>query len=225
MAPGSLPMAERSRPYRDDPIAEERPELLLFCGLAGLAGCIAPLLAMAISVPVAEHDFVADTISDLGRGPHHWIMDGGFYLNAAGLLALAIAGAHLHLGRTGWSVGVICLAFLALVITLVGIWDEFGTTSRTEDMSVHTQLTFALAPLYLAGPLAMAGGVAQVSPWMRPTFFVSAALWAVFAVAFKLAPDAYDGVLEKIAVAATLLWTVPLSLLFLRRGRARMASD
>lgn len=203
--------------------AEERPELLVFCGVVGIFGNLAPLLAMAIAVPVAQHDLIADTISDLGRGPHHWIMDSGFYMNAAGLLGLAIAAAHLHLGRVGWSLGIICLALLALIVTLVGIWDEFHTAGdNPPGLSVHTRLTFALAPLYLAGPLLIATGAAQVNRAMVPAFVAASVLWAVFAVAFKLAPNGYDGLLEKIAVAATLLWTVPLSVLFLRRGLSRL---
>ena len=73
-------------------VAGERPELLVFCGLVGLVGCIAPIGAMVWATVVKKHGFVADTISDLARGPHKWIMDGGFYLGAAGLLALVTSG-------------------------------------------------------------------------------------------------------------------------------------
>lgn len=202
-------------------LAEERPELLTLCGFLGYAGNLAPLPALLLALTLAKHDLIADTISDLGRGPHHWIMDTGFYLNAGGLLALAIGAAHLHLGRWFWSLGILCLALLALVITLLGIWDEFHTVgSETTQLTVHTKLSFALAPLFLIGPLAMARGAAQAARWTGTAFVVSALLWAVLATAFKLAPTGYDGILEKAAVAATWGWTLPLSHILLRRGLA-----
>jgi uncharacterized membrane-anchored protein len=86
---------------------------------------------------------------------------------------------------------------------------------------VHTWLTFGLAPLYLVGPIAMAPGATRLHPWMRPAFYASAALWIVFAVAFKLVPTSLDGIMEKIAVAATYGWTLPLAWVFVRLGLGR----
>lgn len=199
---------------------ERRPELLLICGLVALIGNLAPVVAMFIAWPIAEHDIIADTISDLGRGPHRTIMDTGFYANSAALLALAIAAAHLHLGRALWSLGIFALTLLALLTTMIGLWDAFGRTNEEgAGMAVHTWLTFGLGPLYLAGPLLMASGIARVWPGWRIFFYAAAALWLVFAAWFKLAPNSYDGILEKIAVSATLLWTLPLAWVFLSYGR------
>ncbi|MGR3513503.1 MAG: DUF998 domain-containing protein [Paracoccaceae bacterium] len=189
-----------------------RPELLLFCGIAGLVGSFAPILMNIVATFVAEHDVVADTISDLGRGPHKWIMDTGFYLGAAGLIALAIGAAHAHLGGLRWSIGIFILPLLALVTVLIGVWDTFG---QGEDLSVHTRLTFLLGPLYLLGPLVMASSAGAVMPSAKWLFAAAALLWAVLATWFKLAPDGFDGLIEKLAVLATLLWTVPLSLILL----------
>lgn len=199
--------------------SERRPELLLVCGIVALLGNLAPLVTMAIANGIAEHDFVADTISDLGRGPHKWIMDTGFYMNAAAMLALAIAAAHLHLGRARWSFGLFALALLALLTTMIGLWDAFHTAEHNPPgMTVHTWLTFGLAPLYLAGPILMAPGAARLHGWMKTLFYTSASLWIVFAVAFKLVPTTFDGLMEKTAVAATYGWTLPLAWLFLRAG-------
>lgn len=212
----------RTEPQYRAAVHRERPELLIFTGVAGLLGNIAPIVFLTVATMVARHDFVADTISDLGRGPHKWIMDTGFYLGAGGLLALAIGAAHCHLGRRGWSMGLFCLAFLALVITLLGLWDNL-VAQQQGNWTWHVWLTFALGPLYLAGPLLMAGGAARVSRGLAGAFVAAAILWIVFATVFKLAPDSSDGLYEKIAVAATLLWTVPLSILLWRRGRQSMA--
>lgn len=202
-----------------DIVARERPELLIFCGLIGLIGNVMPVVAIFWGWTVTEHDLVADTISDLARGEKKWIMDVGFYFHAAGLLALAIAAAHAHLGRAGWSVGIFCLAFLALDVVLLGLWDEFGATAESaQGMSVHTKLSFVLGPLFLLGPLVMAPGVGGISRTYAMLFLVAAGVWAVFATGFKLAPDAIDGLLEKIAVVGGMVWTMPLSFLYLARG-------
>lgn len=194
-----------------------RTELLVFCGVLALIGSFAPVILNFIAAAVAQHDLVADTISDLGRGPHKWIMDTGFYIGAAGLIAASIGASHAHLGGLRWSIGVFILPMIALVTVMIGLWDRFG---NGEDMSVHTRLTFALGPLYLIGPVVMAAGAAKVMPSAKYLFYASALAWAVLATWFKLAPNAYDGLIEKLAVMATLLWTVPLSLIFLRVARA-----
>ena len=199
-----------------DALHEIRPELLIFCGAVGIVGNLGPIAAMCLALPIARHDFVADTISDLARGPHAWLMDTGFYMGAAGMLALAIGAAHYHIGRWAWSAGLFCLAFLALVITLLGVWDNI--TPEGDGMTVHTRLTFLLGPLYLAGPLLMAPAIAGVHAALRAAFVAAAVLWIAFAAAFKLTGDDIDGRLKKIAVAATLLWTLPLAMVLLRAG-------
>ncbi len=194
-----------------------QPALLALCGVAGLIGAVAPTFLNIVASVIAEHDFVADTISDLGRGPHKWIMDTGFYISAAGLIALALASAHAHVGQIGWSMGLFCLALTSLVTVMLGLWDKFGGSG---DMSVHTRLTFLLGPLYFLGPLLMAPALRHISRFTASLFVCSAILWLAFATAFKLAPDNVDGILEKTAVLATLLWTMPLSLLMLRLARS-----
>lgn len=198
----------------------ERPELLVLCGLAGIVGMAAPMAILAISSVVAEHDFFADTISDLARGPHKWIMDLGFYVNAAGLLSLAIASAHVHLGRWGWSIGVFLLALTGLVVVLLGLWDKFDASAEAPaNWSAHTRLSILLGPLYLAGPLVMARGAAYVSRSYCWLFIVAAVLWIVLAAWYWMAPTAWDGFIEKAALLATMLWTLPLSWLYYSRGR------
>ena len=208
-----------ARDEEADIVARERPELLIFCGIMGLVGNVMPIVAIFWGWAVTDHAFVADTISDLARGEKKWIMDVGFYFHAAGLLALAIAAAHAHLGRAGWSVGIFCLAFLALDVVLLGLWDEFGASADTGGgMSVHAKLSFVLGPLFLLGPLFMAPGIAGLSRTCAVLFVGAAVTWGIFATAFKLAPDGFDGLLEKIAVVCAMAWTVPMSVLYLARG-------
>lgn len=202
-------------------VADERPELLTAVGAIAVAGQIGAAILLFVAMAwYPDYDFVADTISRLAKGPHAVIMDTGFYISAAGLLALAIGAAHLHLGGWDWSLGILALALLALVVTLLGIWDEFGQTPET--LSIHKRLSFALVPLFGLGPLLMMRGIAGAWPWARWSFAAAAALWTALALWFFFSSDARDGLIEKAAFAATYLWTLPLGALLFRRGMARM---
>lgn len=46
--------------------------------------------------------------------------------------------------------------------------------------------------------------------------------WLVLATGFKLVPTAYDGILEKAAMTATLLWTLSLAWILTTRGYHRL---
>ena len=202
--------------------AGERPELLALCGGAGLFGGLAFVAAEAVArARMPAHDALADTISALGRGPGGWIMDTGFYCQAAGLVGLAIGAAHAHLGRWGWSFGVLALALLGLLTVLIGVWDFFHRGEvPVEDYSVHLWLSYALLPFYLLGPVAMAPGAARVRPLWRPVFFASAAGALVLGPAFVLAPDGWDGLVERLLALAGLVWTLGLAGILMGRAAA-----
>lgn len=202
--------------------ADTAPGLLLFCAVLGLLGSVAPTITLVWASLVTDHKFLADTVSDLGRGPNRFIMDTGFYLNAASLIALAVGTTILHPGFKRWSTIILCFLFLALNIVAIGLWDDFGQTATGAGMSVHTQLTFGLAPLYLAGPVLTWSLFRDHAPRLAKLFLASAALWIFFAAAFKLAPDWIDGGLEKIAIAATLLWTLPFAWWMMNQARRHL---
>ena len=203
----------------DAVVAAERPELLILCGAMGILGPVAFTVAtLVMQILVPNHDWMADTISDLGDGPMQIWMDCFFYLQGAGLIALAVAAAHAHLGRWGWSAGILMLTLLALAIVLLGVWDEFYTRPDPPHLSVHTRIAITLLPLFTLGPLAMAAGAARIDERYRRMFLASAALWPVLALTYYFGPDGWDGLLERIAGAVTLLWTVPLGWMFLSRG-------
>ena len=200
----------------------QRPELLIFCGLMGLIGPLAMTLGvLVVQVLAPGHDPVSETISDLARGETAAIMDPIFYVDAAGLLALAIGAAHLHLGTWDWSVGIFALALGALVVTLLGIWDEFGGGPGGDGaMSVHSRIAVLLLPLHTIGPLAMARGAGKAGRWYRRCLLAAGVLWPVAALVYAFGPEPVAGLTERIAGATTLLWFLPLGTLLLRRGLA-----
>lgn len=206
-------------------IADERPELLLLCGALGAIAPVLMSLGIVIVASISpDHNWTEDTISDLARNDTAWIMDKLFYLNAAGMLALALGAAHLHLGSWDWSLGMFSLSFLALIIVLLGVWDTFYSQPGVDRMSVHTRLATLLFPLYLIGPLSMARGAGAVSPVYAWLFIASGLLWPIFALIYFFGPAEFYGMTERLAGATTLLWTIPLGWVFFQRGRRTLQS-
>ena len=98
------------------PTGDFRPTLI--CGLAGFAVLSCIVLALSIFVAdfvVPHHDWIADTISDLGAGDYEYIVDIGLYTFSGGLIALALLAAHVHLGGWDWSGGLVLLVGKALL--------------------------------------------------------------------------------------------------------------
>lgn len=201
--------------------ADERPALLALCGAVGLLGAVGLVgLGLVAQVQVPGHDPVAETISDLGDGPGARWMDLGFYVQATGLGALGVGAAHAHVGRWGWSLGVLALLLLGVVVALLGAYDEFHTGPvPPEAYTVHTRLTFTLVPLYVAGMVGTAAGAARVARPLGPVFLGAAAALVLFGPAFYLVPDGIDGLVERLLLVPGLVWTLSLSGLFLDRAR------
>ncbi|MFQ6551657.1 DUF998 domain-containing protein [Aestuariibius insulae] len=203
---------------------EDRPALLIGLGLAGLLGSLA-LVAGTLLGPffVPNYDWVADTISDMAAGEGEIVMDVALYLYAASLIALSLGAAHLHLGQFGWSGGLFILVILALVVTLVGVRNEYGDGDN-EGIVIHIYLVYAMGALYAVGPWLMADGAGRISTLYFWIFRIAAIAWAVAAPIFFVLPTTYDGLWERILGLITLGWTIPLAWLLFQQGRARAKS-
>ncbi len=200
---------------------EDRPALLIGLGLAGLFGSLALIIGTLIGpLFVPNYDWIADTISDMAAGEGEIVMDVALYLYAASLIALSLGAAHLHLGQFGWSGGMLILVILALVVTLVGVRNEYGDGDN-EGVVIHMYLVYAMGVLYAAGPWIMAQGAGRISKGYLWAFRISAIAWAVAAPIFFLLPTSYDGLWERVLGLITMGWTVPLGWLLLRQGLAR----
>jgi hypothetical protein len=170
---------------------------------------------------VPNHDWIADTISDLAAGRWEIIMDLALYGFAAGLLAIALAAAHAHLGGLVWSAGVVSLAMLSAVIIVVGARNEYGD-GDSEGVVIHIYLVYALGALFLAVPFCMRPGLDRGHPRARRALTILGALWAVAAPVFLFLPTSFDGLYERALGLIACGIVVTLSLVFLGRGRDRM---
>lgn len=181
-----------------------------------IAGCVIFTLSILIAdFVVPHHDWMADTISDLGAGQYEYIVDIGIYAFSASLLALAMCGAHLHPGSTSWSIGLICLSFLALVVFLVGARNEYGDQDQ-DGTVIHIYLVYALGVLMAVVPLLMARGA---GPRFGTMLRAVSVLWILAAPPFFWMPDTIDGVYERGLGLISFAMVAVLSALFLNRVR------
>lgn len=163
---------------------ESQPILIMGLAAYAVLGCIifaASILVADFVVP--DHDWIADTISDLGAGQYEFIVDAGIYAFSASLFSLALLSAHVHMGGRGWSVSIICLALIAMIVFLVGARDEYGDGDN-EGFVIHIYLVYALGLLMAAIPLLMSGGVGRENSAHRSVLVVTAIVWIVSAPIF-----------------------------------------
>lgn len=204
----------------EHPVDAERPYLLMLLGAIGILGCVSLILGTLIAQNIVpDHDWMADTISDLGAGKWEIIMDIALYGFAAGLFATALAASHAHLGGVGWSVGVFSLAALAALVIVVGARNEYGD-GDSEGVVIHIYLVYGLGLFFLLAPLCMASGIGRDHPVSKWLLIVLGIAWGVAAPAFLMMPTDIDGLFERgLGVIACAIVTV-LCVVFCRRGRA-----
>ncbi|WP_323767489.1 DUF998 domain-containing protein [Marinovum sp.] len=176
---------------------EARRGLVTALSLYACLGCV--IFAVTILIAdfvVPDHDWIADTISDLGAGRYEFIVDIGIYAFSAALIATALLAAHLHLGGWEWSLGLLGLALLGLIVFLVGARNEYGDQDN-EGVVIHIYLVYALGLLLLLVPLALARGARLHSPGHARILIGLALLWLVSAPVFFFLPTDIDGLYER----------------------------
>ena len=205
------------------PAVEEEPRLLTVLGYWAVAGCAILALAIAVGdLVVPDHDWVRDTISDLGAGRLAFIVDGGIYAFSSALIALAVLAAHAHMGGGRWSLGIGGLALAGLIVFLIGARDEYGD-GDSGGVVIHVYLVYALGALMAAVPLLMARGAARSGRFYSRALVALGALWIVASPVFFLLPTDVDGLYERLLGLVAMGIVVTLAALFIARGRALRA--
>lgn len=200
-------------------IDAERPYLLLGLGLLGLFGCVAMLIGtVAAQIAVPDHNWIADTISDLGAGKLEIVMDVTLYCFAGGLIATALAASHAHLGGVGWPLGILALAILAGLVIVVGARNEYGDNDNA-GVVIHSYLVFGLGAFFLQAPLCMAAGIGREHPGIRRVLIGLGIAWGIVAPIFLLVPTSIDGLLERVLGVIACAIVATLSYVFFVWGR------
>ncbi|NNK15667.1 MAG: DUF998 domain-containing protein, partial [Sulfitobacter sp.] len=130
---------------------------LVWLTIIGSIGLIGGNIVGSIVVP--NHDFVADTVSDLAAGRYEIIQDVSLYGFAVALIALGLASSHVHNGVTRWSLLTFALVLLALCVVIIGARNEYGDGDN-EGIVIHIHIVYALGILFTAvfALMALEGG-------------------------------------------------------------------
>lgn len=207
------------QPSSADPLPE-RPNFLKGSAVIAIAGCIVFAVSILIAdVVVPDHDWVADTISDLGAGKYEFIVDVGIYAFSASLIACAVGAAHAHLGATGWTVGIYGLIVTGLIVFLIGARNEYGDNDN-DGWVIHIYLVYVLGLTFAVMPWAMAAGAARVDRRLGTVCKGITIIWVLAAPVFLFLPTGVDGVYERGLGGITFVFVAALALTFWGRARA-----
>jgi len=202
----------------------EQPLLLLFLSMLAVFGCMALATSIVIGdFVVPDHDWIADTISDLGAGRYEFIVDIGLYSFSAALIGLAVSAAHIHLGIWDWSVGIIAIVVLGLLVFLIGARNEYGDND-TDGWVIHSYLVYGLGITISVACFALARGAARASPRYRRILIATGVVWVVSAPVFFFLPTDIDGIYERYLGAVSFVLVLTLAHLFYQRSKQRKVS-
>ena len=202
------------------PRPHSAPGFMLCLGWVAILGCVVFTVSILIAdFVVPEHDWMADTISDLGAGRYEFIVDIGIYAFSAALIACALLCAHMHFGGAWWSGGTIGLALLGLIVFLVGARNEYGDRD-SDGVVIHIYLVYALGLIMLTVPWMLSNGFADISPVVAKAMKGISLIWLVSAPPFFFLPTGIDGIYERYLGLIAMAMVVLLGRFFIQRGTA-----
>ncbi len=206
---------------------DERPEtlaarpntlLLGICGWVGILGAVAVLISNLVgSAVVPDYNWVADTISDLAAGRYEIIQDVGLYAFAGSLLACSVGASHAHDGSDRWSLSVIALSLMAALVVVIAARNEYGDSDPQATWGVHLGLVYLLMLLFLFATVLMAPGLGRVRPRYLVGSLLCTGLFVVSAGAYFVAPNGYDGLVERAVALVSIAWVAIVSSMLLER--------
>ncbi len=206
------------------PNTNTRHSFVYFLAAYAVIGCV--VFAASIFVAdqmVPNHDWIADTISDLAAGELEFIVDAGLYVFSSSLTAIALLAAHVHLGDRWWSVGILGFALFGLIVFLIGARDEYGDGDN-EGFVIHYYLVYAIGALMTGLPLMMMSGAARVHARYRSAFVAISTVWTISAPVFFIMSDDLDGVYERYLGCISIVFVCLMADMFVRWCRLRNAT-
>lgn len=196
--------------------------LSLTCGVIGLIGSFAAVLANLIGIWVVEqHDPISETISKLAIGEYAWIQDLGLDFYAAGVVACAVGLYAWNLSKVRWKLGALCFVALGVIVILIAEHNQYAGQPENNGQAIHIYLVYAFGILFALSTILFSFGLRRVSErWYRFSLGMGIA-WLVLAPIFFYVPTAWDGAYERFLGLLVFGWTVAISWLLTARGRGR----
>lgn len=203
----------------------EHPHLLRGMALIAFVGPLIFAISILIAdVVVPDHDWIADTISDLGAGRYEFIVDTGIYAYSATLIACAVAASHAHLGGRGWTLGIYGLIAAGLIVFLIGARNEYGDGDDSI-WHIHIYLVLAVYVIFAVVPWAMASGMVAISPRAGRVAKGMALVWIPTAPVFLFMSTEIDGIYERFLGLQTFVFVYALAMVFRARAAAVEAEE
>lgn len=182
--------------------------LSLFGGISLIAGNVVG------SMVVPDHDWVADTVSDLAAGRYEIIQDVALYGFAGTLAALSLGCAHLHGGGWKWTSLTVALMVLAVCVVIIGARNEYGDGDN-EGIVIHIYIVYLMGVLFVAAFALAARIFMDTASKFAKISWCCAAVWALGAPVFFLMSTAYDGAWERGLGIVSIIWTTAFAKEFL----------
>ncbi|CTQ51342.1 DUF998 domain-containing protein [Jannaschia donghaensis] len=198
----------------------EHPHILRGMAVIAFAGPVIFAISILIAdFVVPDHDWIADTISDLGAGRYEFIVDIGIYAYSATLIACAVAASHAHLGGRGWSLGIYGLIAAGLIVFLIGARNEYGDGDDST-WHIHIYLVLGLYVIFAVIPWSMSAGMAAIRPLAGRIAKGVTIIWVPTAPVFLFMSTEIDGLYERFLGLQTFIFVYALAWTFLCRAHA-----
>ncbi|MGJ3253152.1 MAG: DUF998 domain-containing protein [Elainellaceae cyanobacterium] len=193
-------------------------KLSLICGIVGMVGCFAVMLANVAGIIVVEkHNPISETISKLAIGKYAWIQDLGLDFFAAALFAIAIGLYAWNLGGAAWKVGSVLLGVLGVDILLIAEHNQYAGREGV-GASIHIYCVYALGAIFTLLTILLAFGLRNLNRrWYHFSLSI-AVIWTILAPFFFIAPTSWNGAYERFLALIMLTWVTAISWLLIRRG-------
>jgi hypothetical protein len=193
--------------------------LALTCGVIGLIGSFAAVIANFVGIIVVEeHNPISETISKLAIGEYAWIQDVGLDFYAAGVVACAVGLYAWNLSKIRWKLGALCLVSLGVIVILIAEHNQYAGQPENNGQAIHRQLVYAFGILFALSTLLFAFGLRRVGQnWYRFSMGMTIG-WVLLAPVFYYVPTAWDGAYERFLGLLVFSWTVGISWLLIQRG-------
>ena len=187
-----------------------------------LLGAVAVVIANVVAARLNDDvGFFADTISDLAAGRYAWVLDTALILFAIGVAAIGVALWPQELDGWRWRTGSTLAILVAAAIVVIALYEEYGD-GDTGGTTIHLEVVVAMALAFTLSAWLIAPGLTRVGSGWATFSSLMGLLWLLLGLAFFfLAPDDLDGLVERLAAGALVIWAVGMAWLVSRERRAR----
>lgn len=186
-----------------------------------LVGAIAVVVANLVGAWLHdETGLFADTISNLAAGRYGWVLDTALVVFAIGMAAIGLALWRYRLDGWRWHAGGLLTIVVAVGIAVIALYNEYGD-GDTGGVTIHLEVVVGMAISFVLVTWLLAPGLTRIGERWSTFSALMGAGWLLIGLAyFFLAPDGWDGLIERIAAGFMVAWGLGMARLV---GRKRDA--